>query len=370
MNLKNTLKVYNTYIHIPFCENKCNYCDFTSFKISGNEDSKYVDYLLKEISLYKKKYDLNVKQDTIYFGGGTPSLLSNNDLKRILSEFNYDETTEITIEINPKTTNKLKLKSYRELGINRLSIGVQSFNNKMLQILGRIHNSREAIRIYKEAKEVGFQNISLDLMFALPKQTLEDLKKDLKELFDLEPEHFSIYSLIWEEGTNFYRDLMAGKLQETDNELEAEMYEFIINEAKEKNYIHYEISNFAKENFESRHNTIYWENKNYLGLGLAAAGYLENKRYKNHTNFLNYYQDLEGDKFPISEEELLNSQEKEQYKYILGFRMLNKKIVADSEYKKKLEELFKEGYVEKIDEAYRITRKGLMLFNDFISNFI
>lgn len=370
MNLKNTLKVYNTYIHIPFCENKCNYCDFTSFKISGNEDSKYVDYLLKEISLYKKKYDLSVKQNTIYFGGGTPSLLSNNDLKRILSEFNYDETTEITIEINPKTTNKLKLKSYRELGINRLSIGVQSFNNKMLQILGRIHNSREAIRIYKEAKEVGFQNISLDLMFALPKQTLEDLKKDLKELFDLEPEHFSIYSLIWEEGTNFYKDLMSGKLKETDNDLEAEMYEFIIEEAKKHNYEHYEISNFSKRNFASRHNTIYWENKNYLGVGLAAAGYLENERYKNHSNFLDYYKSLEKEEFPISEKEILSPEEREQYKYILGFRMLEKKIKPSLEYKEKLEALLLEGYVEKIEEEYKITKKGLMLFNDFISNFI
>ena len=272
------LKIYNSYIHIPFCEKKCNYCDFTSFRFSEDLNSKYLNYLLREIDIYKKKYDLDEKQNTIYFGGGTPSLLSIEELNRILSNFNYDEHTEITIELNPKTVDKKKLREYKKLGINRLSIGVQSFNDKFLKSLGRIHNSLEAEKIYNDARELGFENISLDLMFSLPTQTLKDLEKDLNKLFLLEPNHFSIYSLIWEEGTKFYQDLVAGKLKETDNELEADMYERIIELAQIKGYKHYEISNFSKQNFESKHNMAYWENRNYLGLGLSAAGYIGNIR--------------------------------------------------------------------------------------------
>lgn len=370
MNSKDMLKVYNTYIHIPFCEKKCNYCDFTSFKISEDSSKKYINYLLKEIELYKKKYDLGQIQDSIYFGGGTPSLLSVEDLKKILDKFYYDEKTEITIEVNPKTVDKNKLKAYKELGINRLSIGVQSFNEKFLQLLGRIHNSEEAIRVYEEAREVGFKNISLDLMFSLPNQSLKNLENDLEQLFKLKPEHFSIYSLIWEEGTNFYRDLLAGKLKETENELEAQMYELIIEKAKENEYDHYEISNFSKKNFKSRHNTIYWENKNYLGLGLAAAGYIGNRRYKNTKNFLEYYKIIEKNKFPLAEEEILSPEEIKQYEYLLNFRILNKKIKPRSEDLEKFEKMVLEGYLQKVDNSYIMTKKGLMLFNDFISNFV
>lgn len=364
------LKVYNTYIHIPFCEKKCNYCDFISFSFSQKANDKYVDYLLKEIELYKKYHDLTVKQDTIYFGGGTPSLLSIQDLKRILSKFFYDENTEITIEINPKTIDKEKLLEYQKIGINRLSIGIQSFNDKILKTLGRIHNSSEAIKIYTDAREVGFENISLDLMFSLPNQSFDDLKQDLERLFTLTPEHFSIYSLIWEEGTKFYRDLKAGKLKETDNELEAQMYEFIIEEAKKNFYEHYEISNFSKKGFQSRHNTVYWENKNYLGIGLSAAGYLGNVRYKNFVDFAKYYEYLDKDNLPILEKEILTNGDIEEYKYLLGFRMLDKKMYATDKNIDKFEEMLSLGYIEKKEEAFMLTRKGLMFFNDFISNFI
>lgn len=364
------LKIYNTYIHIPFCEKKCNYCDFTSFKFTEDANLKYVSYLLKEIELYKKKYDLTQKQDTIYLGGGTPSLLSTEELKKILSNFNYDKNTEITIEVNPKTVDKKKLEKYRELGINRLSIGVQSFNDKFLKILGRIHNSSEAKKIFQDAKEVGFENISLDLMFSLPNQTLELLKEDLSELFLLEPKHFSIYSLIWEEGTKFYKELLNGNLKETDNELEAQMYEEIIELAKKQGYIHYEISNFSKIGFESRHNTCYWENKNYLGLGLSAAGYLKNIRYKNFEKFSDYYESIDNFKFPILEKEILSPEEIEQYAYLVGFRMLEKEMQATVKNRDKFEILEKENYIEKKEKGYILTRKGLMYFNDFISNFI
>ena len=364
------LKIYNTYIHIPFCERKCNYCDFTSLKGTDNQIEKYVNYLLKEIDIYSKDYDLSEKQDTIYFGGGTPSLLPIDSLKIILSRFFYDENTEITIEVNPKTVDIYKLKEYKNLGVNRLSIGIQTFNDENLKVLGRIHNSEEAIEVYNMAREVGFKNISLDIMFSLPNQTLEMLKIDLEKLILLNPEHISIYSLIWEEGTKFFRDLKAGKLKETDNELEATMYEYIIDYLKSKGYGHYEISNFSKKDFEARHNSIYWENKNYLGLGLSAAGYLGNLRYKNFFHLKDYYDKLDKNVLPVDEKEVLTEAEIEQYRYLVGFRLLNNPLIPSKEYLEKCEILEKEAYLVKKENGYILSSKGLMLFNDFIENFI
>lgn len=364
------LRIYNTYIHIPFCERKCNYCDFTSLKGTDSQIEKYVNYLLKEIDFYGMNYDLSKKQDTIYFGGGTPSLLSIENLKKILSKFFYDNDTEITIEINPKTVDIYKLKEYKKLGINRLSIGVQTFNEDNLKVLGRIHNSEEAIEVYNLARESGFENISLDIMFSLPNQTFNMLENDLEKLVNLNPNHISIYSLIWEEGTKFYKDLKLGKLKETDNDLEANMYEYIIKFLKLKGYVHYEISNFSKKGFESRHNSIYWENKNYLGLGLSASGYLGDMRYKNFSNLKIYYNSLYNNLLPIDEKEILLEKDIEQYKYLLGFRLLNKVLIPSKEYLERCEYMFKKGYLLKKGNGYILSHKGLMLFNDFISDFI
>ena len=211
------------YIHVPFCVKKCDYCDFLSFQSNADERKRYVDFLIKEIRMYPK-----YKYDTVYFGGGTPSLLETEDIKRILSELDINENAEITLEANPKTVDLEKLKNLKSIGINRLSMGIQSFNEKFLKKLGRLHNSQEGIEAYKMAREVGFENISLDLMFSLPEQTLEEVEEDLKKLISLNPEHFSIYSLIWEPDTKFFEKLESGEYKETDNELEAQMYEFII----------------------------------------------------------------------------------------------------------------------------------------------
>ena len=292
--------------------------------------------------------------------------LNQEDYKK----FSYDENTEITIEVNPKTVDIHKLKEYRNLGVNRLSIGIQTFNNDNLKVLGRIHNSEEAIEVYNMAREVGFKNISLDIMFSLPNQTLEMLKIDLEKLILLNPEHISIYSLIWEEGTKFFRDLKAGKLKETDNELEATMYEYIIDYLKSKGYGHYEISNFSKKDFEARHNSIYWENKNYLGLGLSAAGYLGNLRYKNFFHLKDYYDKLDKNILPVDEREELTEDDIEQYRYLVGFRLLNNPLIPSKEYLEKCEILEKEAYLVKKENGYILSSKGLMLFNDFIANFI
>ena len=272
------------YIHIPFCLNKCNYCDFLSFKSNGEERKKYVDYLLKELDLYP-----NYRYNTVYFGGGTPSLLDLEDVERILKRLDIAENAEVTMEVNPKTVDFDKLCKLRKIGINRLSIGIQSFDEKYLKILGRMHTSEEGIETFENARRAGFDNISLDLMFSLPGQNVEEVLKDLNKLLDMKPEHFSIYSLIWEEGTVFFEKLKKGILRETENEIEAEMFEKIIDTAEKRGYLHYEISNFCLEGKEAVHNTKYWENKEYLGIGLGASGYLENIRYKNQMKFLEYY---------------------------------------------------------------------------------
>lgn len=353
------------YIHIPFCENKCNYCDFLSFKGSMEAKEKYVSYLVKEINLYPK-----YTYDTVYFGGGTPSLLSINQIKKILDSLNILDSAEITMEVNPKTVDLEYLKKLREIGINRLSIGIQTFDDKRLKMLGRIHNSAEAINTYNNARLAGFTNISLDLIFSLPGENLDDVMLDLKKLIDLKPEHFSIYSLIWEEGTPFYKMLEKGKLKEVENDLEALMYEKIIEFAKENNYIHYEISNFAKENFEARHNSKYWENREYVGVGLGASGYLDKKRYKNYMQFNKYYDMIEKNNYPIAEIENLNDEDIEIYYYILGLRLLNKGVKPSNKYIKLCKSLKEDGFLDSSGENFVLSPKGIMLANDILEKFL
>ncbi|WP_442879243.1 radical SAM family heme chaperone HemW [Cetobacterium sp.] len=353
------------YIHIPFCMNKCNYCDFLSFKSKKSERDKYIQYLIKEIELYP-----TVEYSTVYFGGGTPSILEPCEIKKIIRSIDISIDSEVTLETNPKTVDLQKLKEIKKAGVNRLSIGIQSFNDKFLNILGRMHNSQEGVEVYHLAREAGFRNISLDLMFSLPNQTLEELKEDLNKLFELRPEHFSIYSLIWEEGTNFFEKLKKGELKETDNDLEASMYELIIDMAKEHGYIHYEISNFALPGKEAIHNSKYWENEEYVGVGLGASGYCDGIRYKNQVKFKDYYDNIDNEEKPIFESEIIDESEKEIYKYILGLRLLTKGVKAEGKYIKVCESLMKKGFLEKNKDGYILTSKGILLANDVFDEFV
>lgn len=353
------------YLHIPFCSNKCNYCDFLSFTSTDEMRKKYVDYILKEIDLYP-----DYSYDTVYFGGGTPSLLEHEDIKRILDRLKIKPDAEVTMEVNPKTVDLEYLKNIRKHGINRLSIGIQSFNDKFLNVLGRIHNSKEAIATYEDARKAGFNNITLDLMFSLPEQSLEDVKNDLKKLFSLDPEHFSIYSLIWEEGTPFYKQLEKGLLKETDNDLEASMYEEIISLSKKAEYNHYEISNFAKPGYEARHNSKYWENREYLGIGLGASGYIGNLRYKNLMQFSKYYDTIDEGVVPVFEREEVTKEGKEQYEYLLGLRLLNKGIIPSDEYLPLCKRLEKEGFLVNNKGHFILSHKGIMLANDVLTEFL
>lgn len=354
------------YIHIPFCIRKCSYCDFLSFSGTTSEErEKYVEHIIREIKLYPE-----FSYDTVYFGGGTPSILTPEQIERIIKTLKIMPGAEVTLETNPKTVDLEKLKQLREAGINRLSIGIQSFNEKHLKNLGRLHTTEEGESVYKMARAAGLENISLDLMFSLPEESLEEVKSDLDKLFALEPEHFSIYSLIWEEGTEFMKKLEKGEFSETENEIEAEMYNLIIDESRKNGYTHYEISNFSKPGKEARHNSKYWRNMEYLGIGIGASGYLGDVRYKNVTDAQEYYTMIDEGKRPVLEEEIIDSESFESYRNILGLRLLNEGVHPSEEYRNEFEKLEAEGYLRKENERFLLTEKGIFFANDVFSRLV
>ena len=383
------------YIHIPFCDKKCEYCDFCTFVRMEKEYRKYVDYLIREIRMYPK-----FKYDTIYFGGGTPSVLPVGMIKEIMDELNWTGNAEITLELNTTDMTLEKLKEIREIGINRLSIGIQSFQNHVLKFIGRQHSSDDAVNVYKMARKAGFKNITVDLMFGIPNQSIEDLQRDLNILRELKPENVSIYSLIWEEGTVFWSKLQKGILSEIDQDVEAQMYEMIIEFFNENGYCHYEISNFARidKNFEEnrninknynlekridfqnfseikkneetlkneifqniesfemikerqknsgRHNLKYWRNKKFIGVGMSAAAYYGENRHSNVRTFNRYYKFLDNEKLPIDENtvEIVDEIESEKLIRMLGLRLIQEGIGYFED--KRVEKLIKNGLLEK-----------------------
>lgn len=383
------------YIHIPFCDKKCEYCDFCTFVRMEKEYRKYVDYLIREIRMYPK-----FKYDTIYFGGGTPSVLPVGMIKEIMDELNWTGNAEITLELNPTDMTLEKLKEIREIGINRLSIGIQSFQNHVLDFIGRQHSSDDAVNVYKMARKAGFNNITVDLMFGIPNQSIEDLQKDLNILKELKPENVSIYSLIWEEGTVFWSKLQKGILSEIDQDVEAQMYEMIIEFFNENGYCHYEISNFARidENFQKnrninknynlekridfqnfseikkneetlkneifqniesfemikerqknsgRHNLKYWRNKKFIGVGMSAAAYYGENRHSNVRTFNKYYKFLDNKELPIDENtiEIVDEIESEKLSRMLGLRLIQEGIGYFED--ERVEKLIKNGLLEK-----------------------
>ena len=286
------------YIHIPFCQHKCDYCDFISFSNKQDFIENYVEAVKKEINHYFKDKTLleTYTITTIYIGGGTPSYIDSKYIYEIMEMLENNlkqnkvkvEDMEITIEVNPGTVNKEKLEQYRKAKINRLSIGLQSTNNEMLKQIGRIHTYEQFLETYQMAKEVGFDNINVDLMIGLPNQTIEDIKRSLKEVIQLNPTHISVYSLIVEEGTVMARKIENHQLEEMDEELERNMYWYVKNTLELNGYTHYEISNFAKEGKESKHNLNCWRQKEYIGIGLAAHSYLNYVRYTNTSEMKQY----------------------------------------------------------------------------------
>lgn len=375
------------YIHIPFCKQKCYYCDFVSFSGQNEKMGEYIRCLEKEL----ESYDLSTYNvTTIYIGGGTPSYLESKmivdflvKLKQKLQGNNTPfEKMEITIEVNPGTVTMEKLQDYKNVGINRLSIGVQSTNDKLLKQIGRIHTYQDFLNTYKMVNKVGFNNINVDLMLGLPNQSIKDLKNSIEQVNLLQPNHISVYSLIVEEGTKLEKLINEGKLILPDEELERQMYWYVKNKLEQNGYNHYEISNFAKKEKESKHNQNCWKQKQYIGLGLAAHSYVSEIRYSNTENLETYLQNIHDGKLEknriIQERQNLEDTQKEFM--MLGLRMIEGILICDFKekfgtnplylFRNELNRLVSEGLIEVDLDRIRLTNRGLDLANVVFEEFV
>ncbi|MCT4585389.1 MAG: radical SAM family heme chaperone HemW [Peptostreptococcaceae bacterium] len=369
------------YVHIPFCKSKCNYCDFNSFNANEKLMDEYIQALIKEMTLTKDKIDI---LDTIFIGGGTPSILSLKNIEKLLrgiyENFSIKDDCEITMESNPKTLNLEKLKLLKSLKINRLSMGVQAVSDKNLKFLGRIHSFEDAKKMYNEALKVGFSNINIDMMFSYPNQSLKEWKHALEEVLKLNPKHLSIYSLILEEGTKLYDLYEEGSIEILDDQLDRQMYYFARDILEQNGYHQYEISNFAKDDYECEHNKIYWRCEEYLGIGLSAHSYLNSKRFYNKSNIDEYIKDLENEKLPIKEIKDLTLDEKIEEKIFMNLRM-NEGLSLDEFYKlfdiklenlysKEIEKLLKDELVVIKDGVIKLSKRGIDLSNKVFIEFL
>lgn len=375
-------KKLELYIHIPFCMKKCAYCDFLSGPGDEMTIERYVEALIQEISQcnsQKRKY-ISETVTTIFLGGGTPSILSPTQIERIMGAlheaFEIEKNAEITIEANPGTVTCEKLEAYKQAGINRISFGLQSTNNEELKLLGRIHTFEEFLESFQLARECGFDNINVDLISAIPKQTVESWEASLKRIIKLNPEHISAYSLIIEEGTPFAK--LYGEGNEGEKELPTEdderlMYQRTEELLEESGYHRYEVSNYAKPRRECRHNLGYWERKNYLGIGLGASSLMDNVRYKN-TDDLQQYLTYSNCLEVIQEErEVLSKAEQMEEFIFLGLRKTKGISLKEFEnhfgqtlrmcYGENIERMQKAGLVVIKDGFLQLTKKGIDVSN-------
>lgn len=296
------------YIHVPFCLKKCNYCDFCSYPNLTDRIDEYVESANLEMKKYKNE---NIVADTLYFGGGTPSLLTPKQISHLLDgvkeNFKISPQSEITIEANPCTVNADKAKEWKNMGINRISLGAQTFSDSELQKLGRIHNSADTKRAFSILRDAGFDNISLDLMYAIPGQNEESLLKTIDEFITLSPEHISCYGLKIEDGTPFAKAAESGEITEKSDEEYEAMYQLIKETLEKNDYFQYELSNFSKEGKHSRHNVKYWTGKEYVGIGPGASSLFDGKRYTNTDDFEKYLSSFEHtEEVSLSKEDLMS----------------------------------------------------------------
>ncbi|MCD8037095.1 MAG: radical SAM family heme chaperone HemW, partial [Clostridiales bacterium] len=335
------------YIHIPFCVRKCLYCDFPSFALPENCYEDYVRTLCREIEEYSSDFK-GMKVKTIFFGGGTPSVLPPKLLGRIIdtvmSKFDVADDAEISIETNPGTLDMKKLTEMKSMYFNRLSMGLQAWQDRLLKKIGRIHTADVFETNYLQARDAGFKNINVDLMFALPTQTLDDWQETLEKIIKLNPEHISAYSLIIEEGTPFYDMYEKGIIKEMDENLDREMY-YLANEMlADKGYRRYEISNFSKHGFESRHNIVYWRTEEYRGFGMGAHSYVNGERFRNTYDFKKY-SSFEG----LSEDrEVLTEDEKQEEFMFMGLRMTDG--ISENTFKERFSKSIYDVYGKEIRE--------------------
>ena len=369
------------YVHIPFCKKKCDYCDFISYCNKDNLIEDYVQAVKAEIQTQNIKPEIT----TIYIGGGTQSYIDSKYIIEILEkikEKNVSSNAEITIEVNPGTVTKEKLEDYIKSGINRISIGLQTTNDELLKQIGRIHNFTQFLETYKLAKKVGFKNINVDLMLGLPNQRIKDLKESLEQIIKLKPKHISVYSLIVEDGTPIANKIEKGEMQLPDEELERNMYWFVKNTLELNGFIHYEISNFAKKGYESKHNLNCWNQKEYIGIGASAHSYRDITRYSNTENIEEYIENVNNGNFNRNKiiHEVQKEDDAKKEFMLLGLRKI--KGVDINQFKNKFGDnplyLFRNEKKKLTDERLliidnnniRLTNKGLDLANLVWEEFI
>lgn len=367
-------KEIGIYVHIPFCKRKCDYCDFISYSNKDSKIEEYIESVKKEIELQKIKSEIT----TVYIGGGTPSYIDSKHIKEIMAEIqkkNVSKDAEITIEVNPGTVTLEKLKDYKDAEINRLSIGLQTTKDELLKQIGRIHNFEQFVETYKMAREVGFKNINVDLMLGLPNQRIKDLKESLESVIQLTPEHISVYSLIVEDGTPIANKIENGELELPDEDLERNMYWYVKNTLELNGYKHYEISNFAKQGYESKHNMNCWNQKEYIGIGIAAHSYRDITRYSNTENLGEYIRNVQNEKFErnrIIHEIQKEDDTKKEY-MLLGLRQIDgvkiskfKEKFGDNPiylFRNELKKLVNENLISVDEDNIKLTNKGIDLAN-------
>jgi oxygen-independent coproporphyrinogen III oxidase len=381
--------VASIYIHIPFCEHKCIYCDFFSVAPEDPRDGhrtlidRFLPALEKEIQIRAEDPRFQESYDSIYFGGGTPSLLSPSEIEKILdlisSKFSVAQNAEISLEANPGTVDKDKLRAFRSAGINRISIGVQSFDDEDLKFLTRIHNSTGAKACLREALSAGFENVSIDLIFSLPGQTAAKWKSNLEQAVDIQPAHISCYSLIIEPETPLFRMIQSNQVAPVDSDTDAGFYELAISFLTSNGYEQYEVSNFAKTDAgcarsnKCRHNLNYWDHTNYLGFGPSAHSFWKNERWWNISDIAAYIDKSSRHVIPLSGGEHLTQEQLLEEAVFLGLRSggidldgLKREFRYDlmKDYGETILALIKKGYAQTEDNRFRLTPKGFMICDE------
>ncbi len=370
------MKSLSLYIHIPFCLSKCYYCDFLSFTNMEEKVEGYIDSLLKELNLYKEELrDYTIK--TIFIGGGTPTSIEASYIFKVLNfiynNFNLREDPEITIEGNPGTLDRDKVEIYKNAGINRYSLGLQSLDDDLLKSIGRTHSSKDFYASYNLLRDMGIDNINVDLIFGLPGQSLNHVVDTLNKIIDLGVDHISYYGLILEEGTHLYNLYDQGKISLPSEDEEREMYHRGCKILKEKGYIHYEISNFALENSQCQHNLVYWDLEAYIGLGLSSHSSFNGKRFWNTSDISLYIEKLNKNILPIDGQETIDRVTEISEFCILGLRKIKgiDKIQFKKRFKVEIENLYgdiinkheENALIENQANFIRLTSRGLDLSN-------
>ena len=371
-------KPTSAYVHIPFCTQICYYCDFSKVFIKNQPVDSYLEHLIEEYDSYDIK-----KLRTLYIGGGTPTALSAPQLafllEKLTDKLDLSYLEELTIEANPGDLDQEKISVLKDSPVNRVSLGVQTFNDRMLKQIGRSHTEKDIYENIANLKKAGFDNISIDLIYALPKQTMEDVKINVAKAIALDIPHMSLYSLILENHTVFMNRMRRGKLPLPKEDLEAEMFDYIIAELEKAGFEHYEISNFSKPGFESRHNLMYWDNAEYYGIGAGASGYVDGVRYKNHGPIRHYLEAVEAGNARVQEEALTLKEQMEEEMF-LGLRKksgVSKKrfeekfgLSFEDQYGAVVSELTEQGLLVPDSDIVRMTKQGLFLGDTVAEKFI